>query len=196
MAVSRLSQQSLINAFPKGNTVWDGTTATSAFDSLGTVLLGASASSITFSNIPQTYTHLHIRVLARTTGTGPDQLAFTFNGSSSSYTDHNLRHYNNGSAAGYDANSSNSAIDRIPGTNTTSGNFGPIVMDIHDYTSTTKAKVIKSLGGYDANGSLSLVGLDSGSWYANTGGVYQAITSITITEPFAAYSQVSLYGVK
>lgn len=196
MAVSRLSQQSLQNAFPKGNTIWDGTTATSAFDSLGSVLLSASASSITFSNIPQTYTHLHIRVLARSTGTGPDQLALTFNGSSSSYTDHNLRHNNNVTGAGYDANGPATYIDRFPGTNATTGNFGPIVMDILDYTATTKAKVIRALGGYDSNGSTSLVALNSGSWYANTAGVYQAITSITITNTFAAYSQVSLYGVK
>jgi hypothetical protein len=38
MAVSRLSQTSLQNAFQKYNTVWDGKSAVGGYESLGTVL--------------------------------------------------------------------------------------------------------------------------------------------------------------
>ena len=96
MAVSRLSQQSLQNAFPKGNTVWDGTTATSAFDSLGSVYLTASTGTITFSSIPQTYTHIQLRVFSRDARAETnDALYVQVNGDSTSgrYVSHGMSGY-------------------------------------------------------------------------------------------------------
>ena len=65
MAINRLSQSTAQSAFPKFTNFWDGTTATSSFDSLGSVYLSSTASSITFSSIPQTYTHLQVRGISR-----------------------------------------------------------------------------------------------------------------------------------
>jgi S-formylglutathione hydrolase FrmB len=93
MAVSRLSQQSLQQAFPKGNTFWDGTTATSAFDSLGSVTLASATNTITFTNIPQTYTHLHIRASLQANGPGASSygdFAYFNSDSTESYQRHGL----------------------------------------------------------------------------------------------------------
>jgi hypothetical protein len=198
MAVSRLSQQSLQQAFPKGNTFWDGTTATSAFDNLGTVLLSASASSVTFSNIPATYTHLQIKSFARSTRTstgGFDQAFVRFNGDSgTNYSSHYLEANGTSATAGGSADISNiwGAVN-MPWAGYTANSFGVGVLDILDYANTNKNKTAKTLAGFDANGSGFLT-LWSGSWRNNS-----AITSITLVAQnhlFAEYSSFSLYGIK
>jgi len=73
---------------------------------------------------------------------------------------------------------------------TTSG-FGGVT-DILDYASTNKNKTVRTLGGFDANGS-GYVNLTSNLW-SNTA----AINTITINAvgTFNQYSQFSLYGIK
>ena len=96
MAVSRLSQQSIQQSFPKGNTLWDGTTATSAFDSLGSVLVPSGGlATITFSNIPQTYTHLQLRSSCLTAGWLT--MRFNSNSTTGNYFGHEIR--GNGTSA-------------------------------------------------------------------------------------------------
>jgi hypothetical protein len=195
MAVSRLSQQSLQQAFPKGNTFWDGTTATSAFDSLGAVLLSASASSVTFSNIPQTYTHLQLRVSAKNTLTNNYTANFymRFNGDSTTlYNNHGI--YGNGTSAVPNIPSGTNPVFAIWGLSG-SAQFATSIIDILDYTNTSKFKTVKTLMGTD-NVSAGILGLESGTWRSNN-----AITSITFSmadgdQAFASNSQLSLYGVK
>jgi hypothetical protein len=201
MAVSRLSQQSLQQAFPKGNTFWDGTTATSAFDSLGSVTLASATNTITFTNIPQTYTHLHIRASLQANGPGAGSygdFAYFNSDSTESYQRHGL--FGDGSSAGSYATSGSS--DNSKGGfftywGTTGSIFAAGVADILDYSNTNKFKTVRSITGTDNNGSGGIV-FTSCLWRKTAG-----ITSITFQPNlgFGAFvynpgSTISLYGVK
>ena len=161
------------------------------YTSIATQTIGAGgSSSITFSSIPQTYTHLQIRAL-NVTSSASNSGNIYFNGdtTNSNYRNHYI--YGNGTAA-------NAASYNVPyypeftgGGATTSP--GASILDILDYTNTNKTKVMRELVGYDANGS-GVVGLSSNMWN-NT----SAITSINITASgftFQQYTQFALYGVK
>jgi len=160
-----------------------------SYESIATVTVGSGGSSlITFSSIPQTYTHLQIRYIAQKTTNGSMYLRFNGN-STNSYTNHNLQA--NGSSTSSDGNVNVNGIDT--GAGITSGHFWGSIIDILDYTSTTKTKLIRQFGGVDNNGSGSII-LKSGMWN-NTA----AITSITFTPDstnLAQHSQFALYGLK
>ena len=162
-----------------------------------TTVASGGSNGITFSSIPSTYTHLQLRVQIKATSSGTDWFFIRFNGvdTSSNYYGHWL--YGNGSSALTSApnppsNTSAMVLGNTPGTAATNI-FGSFVIDILDYTSTNKNKVIRGLGGYDANGS-GTMGLISGL-ALNT----SAITSITIGGYNASMGQNSvftLYGIK
>lgn len=159
----------------------------------GTVVVGAGgASTLTFSSIPQTYKHLQIRSMARNSADNIS-LRMTFNSDSSSiYTLHEL--YGSGTAAAY-ASQANIAYYpcALVGPASATGVFGISVTDIMDYQITDKFKTMRTLTGYDANGS-GYVELTSGVWRSNS-----AITSMTIVPNggnISQYSHFALYGIK
>ena len=160
---------------------------TGAFDALGSVTVGSGGvSSITFSAIPQTYTHLQVRGIAQDTS-GTDAY-IQLNGANTTYR-HQL--YGNGSTAIASAYTGISYIILTPNSGSA---FGASITDILDYTNTNKVKTIRTFSGYDLNGS-GYVGIGSASNANDT----SAVTSITIYSAgtsFAQYSQFSLYGVK
>jgi hypothetical protein len=152
---------------------------------LGEFTLASAQSSITFSNIPQTYTHLQIRGHIN----APDDWSYRFNSDSgSNYSAHLL--YGGGSSV---TASALAPLSRgYIGYGAGSGNLGSFVLDILDYRNTNKYTTTKALAGYDANGS-GIIMLNSASW-RNTA----AITSIQIfpsSGNLAANSAFQLYGV-
>ena len=167
-----------------------------SYTSLQTVTVGSGgASSITFSSIPSTYTHLQMRYFSRGTyaTSSPTAVAYRFNSDTgSNYAIHYL--YGDGSATtagaftsvtvGYAGNMS----DAFNSSNV----FGAGVMDILDYANTNKYKTTRSIDGYDANGSGQAL-MHSGLWQSTS-----AITSITLIAGagnFDQYSSFALYGV-
>jgi len=170
-----------------------------AYDSLATVTLSATATSITFAGIPSGYKHLQLRAIVRTDrASTQDGLGMYFNSdSSSNYSRHQL----NGDATGTptanaDAGTSTTymQINRFTAASATASNFGTMIADILDYGNINKYKTVKTLGGYDDNGT-GFISLNSGNW-RNTA----AITSLTLisinSANFATYSSFALYGVK
>jgi hypothetical protein len=155
----------------------------------------AGASSVSFTNIPNTYTHLQIRAITRDTDAGGFGLTTTMNFNSdtgANYSWHWL--YGNGSSAAANSGSSatTTALGWTTGTGGTANSFAGIVIDILDYANTNKNKTSRVLYGIDLNGSGG-VWLSSGSWRSTS-----AITSITFNQVanFTQYSQFALYGVK
>jgi hypothetical protein len=172
-------------------------TPESGYDSLASITLSASATSIVFAGIPSGYKHLQIRAMHRaTTGAGDGTVYMQFNGdSASNYSWHRL--YGYGSSAGADASTSTTSIaaGQSMGATPSLQGFSAMISDILDYTNTSKYKTVRSLSGTDLNGDASgAVFYNSGSWRSTS-----AVTSITITTnetAFATYSSFALYGVK
>lgn len=191
MAISRASDSSIQDGLPKYNDIWDGTTATSAFDSLGSVRLTSATSTITFSNIPQTYTHLQFRFLAGGSTAADAYIRFN-NDSAANYFYHQLR-ANGPTPQAYAYTTQNQmSITTNIGQSSTLFNTG--VCDLLDYTSTNKNKTLRSLTGYDLNGSGEVVFL-SGAWN-NSSTAISRIDLIMSTGTFRVDTQFSLYGIK
>jgi hypothetical protein len=168
------------------------------YESIATTTVGAGGTStITFSSIPSTYSHLQIRYIARTNrATNPDYLNLRFNSDSgSNYSAHLL--YGNGSSAAASAYSTEAQIyldGGATGAAQLSNNFAAGVLDVLDYSNTNKNKTSRHLLGYDNNGSGAIY-LSSGRWGSNS-----AITTLTLTSGSGStiqqYSSFALYGVK
>ena len=160
------------------------------YESIATTTLSTTTATVTFSSIPSTYTHLQLRGLVRTNrASSIDSLDLRINGSSPTKY-HELR--GNGSSAS--ASSGNVANGIIPGGNAGSNVFGVFVADILDYTDTNKNKTIRTLCGYDDNGSGEI---DFTSSFNNS---TSAVTSLEIGvgtgNSFVQYSHFALYGIK
>lgn len=169
-----------------------------AMDALATVTVGStSVASISFAGIPQGYKHLQIRYIARWTGTSINyaQPNIRFNAdSTASYSTHSI--YGTGSSTGAGGASSitEGYLGWIPDSNY-ANTFGVGIVDILDYSNTSKFKTVRTLGGYSRNFNASaneLIGLISSSWQKTN-----AVTQIDIAgNTFAEYSSFTLYGVK
>ena len=163
-----------------------------SFDSIATVTVGSGGSStITFSSIPSTYKHLQIRIIARSAYSGAsDYMTLTAPSAGTWY--HQL--YGDGSSAGAVAGNYLKLVTLMPAATSTASVFGTSIVDILDYANTNKTKTMRSLNGYDANGSGRL-GLYSANIDTTT-----AISTITLASDnganFAQYSHFALYGIK
>ena len=201
MSIKRFNGAGVYGA--KSNKVWDQYTTLNDFQSIATVIVPAAGqSSITFSNIPQNYNHLQLRCSLKTNvnsnsdgnpvwrvGNG------TVDSGSTSYA--NLVMAADGSSTSASGSSSNGSLYMGYSTGSNSNNtgtFNAIIIDILDYSSTSKFKTMRSTEGYDLNGVESYV------WHRSSGWMSQSpIDIITITNPsysFVQHSQVSLYGIK
>ena len=170
-----------------------------AYDSIASYTIGSGGgtSSVTFSSIPQTYKHLQLRVLARSYsggGVSNDGLNGYLNGDTgTNYVRHNL----DGDGATATANAYTARpymnIGSSAGSGTTANSYGVSIVDILDYTSTSKNKVSLSLSGVDLNDTNGTISFHSALWL-NTA----AVTSfqISIAYPFQQYSHIALYGIK
>ena len=152
--------------------------------------------NIQFSSIPQTFTHLQFRVFAASAGSSADNFTiYGFDGTagSSNAAIHTL--YGNGSAVFSSGSTAqyNPALTQIPGTSATS-TFGNIVIDILDYTNTNKYKTVRSVGGYDANGS-GYIALTSVLPYGFGSSTALSNLWFYTANNFAVGTRVDLYGI-
>jgi hypothetical protein len=106
--------------------------------------------------------------------------------------------YGTGSSVGAYADLSMTYIDTtvVTQSSDTANVYGAVIVDIHDYASTTKNKTVRCFGGYDANGS-GYAAMHSGLW-RNT----NAVTTLTFVPgsisggDFNENSTFALYGIK
>ena len=203
MSIKRLSGAGLTT--PKSNKLWDQTTFQSGMFALATVSLTTATSTVTFASIPSNYSHLQVRLLTKESGTGtggPNIVMKMGNGSlNSTYTDYRS-HY-----LGCDGSTPNAGTVQSSGYfclvgNTATNNasytsmYGGMVLDILDYTSTTKHKVVRSIWGHDRNGS-GETGMDSSMWFPTSIVAVDTISfSIVGGTNFMANSHFALYGIK
>lgn len=159
-----------------------------------TTVSSAGASSIIFSSIPQTYTHLQLRLLTSAPdGSTEGYLNYNADYNSGNYYYHRL--FGNGGAT---AGGGGTSPYIFNGWQTgLSGSYVASIIDIFDYTNTNKTKVARCLTGFETN-----TGASNSSWIANNSTMWNntnAISEIRIimsSGNFAQYSQAALYGIK
>jgi hypothetical protein len=183
-----------------GNTTWNPWEPAGAYDALASVTLSATTASINFAGIPSGYKHLQLRVTSRanTSGERNNMFYLTYNGdTAANYSWHAL--LGNGSSVFAESGSSQSIprTGQSTAASATAGNMGVAIIDILDYGSDSKFKTLRSLTGFDNNGSGELY-LNSTNWRSTS-----PVTSITLTpgtlngaSSFVANSSFALYGVK
>jgi hypothetical protein len=172
-----------------------------SYESIATVTVGSGGqATVSFTSIPSTYKHLQLRFIARTTSAVSSQgnfIGLRFNSdTSANYYAHQLRGEGSGTPnASAFTTQSTGYVQRASNANNGANIFGTGLIDVLDYTSTTKYKTVRNLGGYDANGSGQVI-LMSNLWYNST---IAAISTILLTPEagnFAEYSSFALYGIK
>ena len=165
---------------------------------ISTVTVGAGTdSSITFSNIPQTYTDLIVKVSGHLTGTGfgESTIKLTFNSSTSGYSWRSVLTDASGSYSQKGDSVAFIEAGILPASQlaATTNVFGVLDMLISNYASNNSKAV--SVDYAEERSSLdNYIGFVSGIW-VNTA----PITSLTITpnsSNFSQYSTFTLYGVK
>lgn len=166
-----------------------------SFESIETFALGSDTASVTFSSIPSTYKHLQIRINARGTRAAVDcRPRIRLNSDTgSNYSQHNL--IGSGASVSAAGAASQTYLDArdVTGNTAAANIFGSLIMDIHDYSSTTINKTARGITGNDRNGS-GTIALWSGVWL-NT----SAISTILIypeSNNWLTGSVFSLYGIK
>ena len=175
-----------------------GAAAVGDYESIQTVNGNGSASVLSFTSIPSTYSHLQIRGIARdgravTVDTGYITLNST---TTATYASHYVG--GNGASATASATSatapSGAVAFLIPGSSAGASMFSATIIDFLDYANTNKTKVLRALTGTDQNGSGNMW-LTSYLWTGTS-----AITQIDLTtgtgSAWATYSSFALYGIK
>jgi hypothetical protein len=196
MAVTRLTTNGLTG------TKYDIASADNYYmEPIATTLLGTTATTVTFSNIPQGYKNLQVRIMARSNrATFPvDDPVMQLNGDTgNNYTNHAL--YGDGATVTAFASAPRSNIRAIGSLASSAGSgWSAGIVDILDYANTNKYKTVRWLQGYDTNGTVSGYGgfvvLTSGAWM-NTAAVTSISFEVEGARSYTQHSRFSLYGIK
>lgn len=174
-----------------------GAPTSADYELISTTVLGSAAASVTFSGLGTSaaaYKHLQIRATVRSTNASSgDTIVLRLNADTgTNYSSHLL--YGTGSAVGSFGESSATYIRALwsSGSSSSSNVFGAGVVDILDFSNTSKNKTVRGLTG---NYGESQIRLTSGAWLSTS-----AATSITIFSANGANldtgSRFSLYGLK
>ena len=165
------------------------TPSLAAYESIATAT-PTSGTSVTFSSISGSYSHLQIRYSIKTSDNGSFILMRINGATGSVYSQHYLN--GDGSTASAGGSSALNTISRLQFPNGTSPTYPNVsVIDLLDYTNTNKNKTVRWLSGQDGNGSGEIV-FGSAAYLATT-----AITSIEIYGiTYQAGTSIALYGIK
>jgi hypothetical protein len=171
------------------------------FYSIASVTLSAATSSIEFTGIPTEYTHLQLRGVVRgTSAAAYDRLDFRLNNdSSANYYRHLLLCDGTTTPPNtYSYTGENLLVAAyIAGAQSASNNFASFILDIYDYADTERFVTTKCFGGSDNNGSgVAYTSYATGTWANTTKVSTIKLGPIEQGTNLAAYSSISLYGVK
>jgi hypothetical protein len=161
-----------------------------AFESIATSN-PSGTNTVTFSSIPGTYKHLQIRVAVNATGGG--QLFLRFNGNTTTNYNWHAMQAATSTADMTFPGVTTTSIDVVPieeDTNT----FGVGVIEVMDYATTTKNKIVRRISGKNSNAvRQGLISVGSGMLNNTT-----AVTSVTLftTNNFNSGTKFALYGIK
>jgi hypothetical protein len=176
-----------------------GGAAGGSYESIATAVGTGSSNTITFSSIPSTYKHLQIRAIARDTFASTSIRGFLYRLNSdtgANYSRHAL--FGDGSSVTAEGDASLTYFNAgniIPDNNLTANVMGTLIIDIHDYASSTKNKTIRGFSGIDLNGSGNVY-LTSASWMSTSPVTSFSIFTNSGSINFSTSTVFSLYGIK
>lgn len=186
-----------------GKVLGGGSGDTGAMFPISAVTLTTNTSSISFSNIPQTYTHLELRyILKGSTSASGDFTIIRVNGDGD-INNYVTYHFTNATGSAISNGGQLTGVEagvRMGNITTTMGsysstNYATGIISIFDYKNTNKTTIIKTVNGYNNDaGSAGGMSIFTGLYLPTT-----AVTSFTIspnTNNLAVGSSVSLYGIK
>lgn len=171
---------------------WGSFAAVGAFQSIASVTVDAStASSITFSSIPNTFTHLQIRATYKFGGNGGTPRFRVGNGGVD--TGQNYAHSQfQGSGASVTASQYTNGDFIYLGLGYERTDRQAMIMDILDYANTNKFKTFRFQLGYA--GASGVFSMNYGQW-RSTSAIDTIQLSVQVNN-FSQYSHVALYGIK
>jgi hypothetical protein len=170
-----------------------GASLANSYESIETVSLTSVTPSITFSSIPSTYKHLQIRIFSA--GDQNTNVRLQFNGDTgSNYAFHGMQ-----AGPGYggsiytNSGLGQTSIMLFDQQLNNSTYFNSSIVDILEYSSSSKNKVTRTFSGVQ-NNTTGFIYFESGLWNNTT-----AVNSITIRPVsfnFYDKSVFALYGIK
>lgn len=190
MSVRKFSTASILSPAYKNSKVWDGESFPGYMDAIATAVVDSSGTtSIEFTNIPQNYTHLQIRAIAKASGSNFNPKMQFNSDTNTNYSWHVL--YGEGSGVGtVNAGATQSFIYNsimVIDANM----YNVFIINILDYANTNKFKTTMEMSGCDRNGGGEIAAW-SGNWRSTS-----AISSIKFSNgTFSQYSQYALYGIR
>lgn len=199
MGVYSLSKSS-INNWVKYPNFAVGNTQVSDFELITTQVLSSTATSVSFTGL-QNYTqykHLQVRIVSRDTNSGSGTGGVWLQVNADTGNNYSWHRVGGGASVSF-SNGSTSTSKILAGLCSKNpdgvGVFGASIIDILNFSSSARNKVIRSLTGNPSSISTASmeVNIQSGAWYSTA-----AITSLTISSDtsFDIGSRFSIYGVK
>jgi len=160
--------------------------------------IASSVSTVTFDNIPQTYTDLVFWISARasTTSAFYGGAAYRINDAASAYGNRRIITDAINVAADGDLNAISNIWGFISSATTTANFFSPVWLLLPNYTSSLKKTSATEWGLLDPGGPNLLLGT-----IANESDVTAAVTKVQFLDPFGGYgntlqhSTFRLYGI-
>jgi hypothetical protein len=176
-------------------------TTVNNYNSIATGTLSSATSFFDFTNIPQNYKHLQLRLRVRGAASNPiDYFLFQIQPwtSNSDYYTHAMEAVNDTNVRGSIYSPTNTfSVNLMSSGSQNANNFTALVVDFYDYSNTNKFKTAQLFGGFSADNTTS--GQNNGN-ITISGGILPQLAPITNIR-VAAYTNLtvgstfSLYGV-
>jgi hypothetical protein len=163
---------------------------------IATVTVGAGgAASMEFTSIPQTFKHLQVREVVRSSqALAVSTTEIQFNADTgSNYARHVLYGDGAAAAAAGQASQTKGWVGTYPGSSIAASIFGAGIIDVLDYANTSKNTTARALSGVDVNGATGYLQVCSTAWLSTA-----AVTSIKLIAGtgYAQHSTAALYGIR
>ena len=167
----------------------------SSIESIATTTVGSGGQDIVeFTSIPQTFKHLQLRFMFKNNDTGSfNNSPMRFNNASSGYFEHYLTSDTAINATGGANLGAFNTIIWAASTSLNANVFSTGVVEILDYSSASKRKVVRSYGGGN-NNTTGIIWLHSGLFDS-----LDTVSSIQIDtggQMVSENSEFALYGIK
>ena len=189
MAIRSLKSGSFSRSTQVGNSI----ILPGDYESIATVNVTGTPGTVDFTSIPQTFTHLQLRISVNQSA-AVRSVYMRFNSvGGTSYSSHYVYGGGVSSVIGSWTSDGYIRLAAGDGVSNDSNIQSATIVDILDYSNTNKYKTIKCLTGWDKNGG-GTVELGSGLYMQTT--AVSSINFITGSSNFIAGSKFALYGIR